>query len=326
MNEDKSRQRLGRGLAALIGTGGAPPARASNGFAPQETSGERKVAVGRLSPNPRNPRRHFDETDLADLSASIRIHGVVQPILVRAKEAAPGAFEIVAGERRWRAAQAAGLAEVPVVVREISDRESLEIAIIENVQRADLSAIEEAQAYQMLIEEHGYTQADLADVLGKSRSHVANTLRLLKLPEGVRGMLSRGELSPGHARTAVSAEDPDAFARMIIDRGLSVREAEDLARGPSQNLGPDVVAKPRSGPKPKPAPPVKSLAREKDADTRALERLLSETLGMRVEIRLPEDGGDLRIDYGNLEQLDEICRLLQAKQNARGPEPRIRTL
>jgi ParB/RepB/Spo0J family partition protein len=206
MTEDRSRQRLGRGLAALIGSGGAAPARTSSGFAPIEATGERKIAVALLSPNPRNPRRYFDETDLADLSASIRTHGVVQPILVRAKEAVPGEFEIVAGERRWRAAQKAGLSEVPVVVREISDRESLEIAIIENVQRADLSAIEEAQAYQMLIEEHGYTQADLADVLGKSRSHVANTLRLLKLPDGVRGMLARGELSPGHARTAVSAD------------------------------------------------------------------------------------------------------------------------
>ena len=329
MNEDRSRQRLGRGLAALIGTGGAAPARTSSGFAPIEATGERKVDVALLSPNPRNPRRYFDETDLADLSASIRTHGVVQPILVRAKETVAGEFEIVAGERRWRAAQKAGLREVPVVVREISDRESLEIAIIENVQRADLSAIEEAQAYQMLIEEHGYTQADLADVLGKSRSHVANTLRLLKLPDGVRGMLARGELSPGHARTAVSAEDPDAFARLIVDRGLSVREAEDLARGPAP-VGAEAPAKSKNAPRAKPVKPSRPTAPqplgEKDADTRALERLLSETLGMRVEIRLPEDGGDLRIDYGNLEQLDEICRLLQAKQNNRPPEPRIRTL
>jgi len=323
MNEDRSRQRLGRGLAALIGSGGASPARASNGFAPVEAAGERKVAVGQLSPNPRNPRRYFDETDLADLSASIGTHGVVQPILVRPREGVPGAYEIVAGERRWRAAQKAGLTEVPIVVREISDRESLEIAIIENVQRSDLSAIEEAQAYQMLIDEHGYTQADLADVLGKSRSHVANTLRLLKLPDGVRGMLARGELSPGHARTAVSAEDPDAFARLIVERGLSVREAEDMARGPAPQPEAEIAAKPRPSPRAKAAKP---MAREKDADTRALERLLSETLGMRVEIRLPEDGGDLRIDYGNLEQLDEICRLLQAKQNSRAPEPRIRTL
>ncbi|MBC8128789.1 MAG: ParB/RepB/Spo0J family partition protein, partial [Rhizobiaceae bacterium] len=209
MNEDKSRQRLGRGLASLIGAGVASPARGANGFAPMalEPSGERRLGLSRIAPNPRNPRRHFDESDLADLASSVKTHGVVQPILVRPKGTD---FEIVAGERRWRAAKAAGLTEVPVVVREISDRESLEIAIIENVQRSDLSAIEEAEAYQLLIEEHSYTQADLAEVLGKSRSHVANTLRLLKLPEAVRAMVATGELSPGHARTAVSAEDPAA--------------------------------------------------------------------------------------------------------------------
>ncbi|BDA86844.1 chromosome partitioning protein ParB [Aureimonas sp. SA4125] len=318
MNEDRSRQRLGRGLASLIGTGGAVQPRHSTAFAPQEEAGERRVPLARLSANPRNPRRHFGDAELAELTQSIRSHGMVQPILVRAL--GNDRYEIVAGERRWRAAAAAGLAEVPVVVREISDRESLEIAIIENVQRADLSALEEANAYQMLIDEHGYTQSDLGDVLGKSRSHVANTLRLLKLPDAVRGMLDRGELSAGHARTAVSAEDPEAFARQIVERGLSVREAEEMARGPVE--APARPAAPRSPRTVKaPAPPVPA-PREKDADTRALERLLSETLGMRVEIRLPEEGGDLRIDYGNLEQLDEICRLLQAKAK-RAAEPRV---
>ena len=344
MTEDRARQRLGRGLASLIGSGGAVQPRPSTAFAPQEEAGERRVPIARLTANPRNPRRHFDDAELRELTQSIRQHGMVQPILVR--PLGGERFEIVAGERRWRAAEAAGLADVPVVVREISDRESLEIAIIENVQRSDLSAVEEANAYQMLIDEHGYTQSDLADVLGKSRSHVANTLRLLKLPESVLGMLTRGELSPGHARTAVSAEDPEAFAREIVARGLSVREAEEMARGPVEAPArPALPRAPRSGSRAASRPAVAEPAaparqpepmarapearapevREKDADTRALERLLSETLGMRVEIRLPEDGGDLRIDYGNLEQLDEICRLLQAKAR-RDAEPRVHSL
>jgi ParB family chromosome partitioning protein len=330
-NEDRSRQRLGRGLASLIGSGGlGGPVRAMGapGVLSGDANGSRTIPVSRLTPNPRNPRRHFDEADLGDLTSSIRTHGVVQPILVRPKPGVPGSFEIVAGERRFRAGQMAGLSEMPVVVRDITDRESLEIAIIENVQRADLNALEEAKAYEMLIEEHGYTQADLADVLGKSRSHVANTLRLLKLPDAVRDMLARGELSPGHARTAVSAEDPEAFARRIVAGGLSVRQAEDLARGPV-GAGDRPAKRPR-GTKaaapagelvPSPAPDTK-----KDSDTAALERLLGEALGMRVEIRLPGQGGDIRIDYGTLEQLDDICRLLQARRLAGGSEPKVRSL
>ncbi|KQT52654.1 MULTISPECIES: ParB/RepB/Spo0J family partition protein [unclassified Aureimonas] len=326
-NDDKSRQRLGRGLASLIGSGGiGGPVRAmgaGGGFGAEMNAGQ-KVAIARLSPNPRNPRRNFDESELGDLTASIKTHGVVQPILVRPKPGVPGSFEIVAGERRFRAAQKAGLSEIPVVSRDITDRESLEIAIIENVQRADLNALEEAKAYEMLIEEHGYTQADLADVLGKSRSHVANTLRLLKLPEAVRDMLSRGDISPGHARTAVSADDPEGFARRIVEGGLSVRQAEELARGPAATTEPT----PRRVRGARAAPPTSapSPAKPKDSDTQALERLLSDALGMRVEIRLPGEGGDLRIDYGTLEQLDEICRLLQARQAGSVSEPKIRSL
>ncbi|KQT42912.1 chromosome partitioning protein ParB [Aureimonas sp. Leaf454] len=338
-NEDRSRQRLGRGLASLIGSGGiGGPVRAmgAGGQPNGEGSGSRKVAVSRLTPNPRNPRRNFDEAELGDLTNSIRTHGVVQPILVRPKPGVPGSFEIVAGERRFRAGQMAGLSEMPVVVRDITDRESLEIAIIENVQRADLNALEEAQAYEMLIEQHGYTQSDLADVLGKSRSHVANTLRLLKLPEAVRGMLSRGELSAGHARTAVSAEDPEAFARRIVDGGLSVRQAEDLARGPVE-AGTSPAKRPRGSKAgaragaeaPSPAPAVETGAKDeaptKDSDTAALERLLGDALGMSVEIRLPGEGGDIRIDYGTLEQLDEICRRLQTRRLEAGAEPKIRS-
>jgi ParB family chromosome partitioning protein len=328
-NEDRSRQRLGRGLASLIGSaaaGGPVRAMGAGGNLSGEGTGSRTIPVSRLTPNPRNPRRNFDEAELGDLTNSIRTHGVVQPILVRPKPGVPGSFEIVAGERRFRAGQMAGLSEMPVVVRDITDRESLEIAIIENVQRADLNALEEAKAYEMLIEEHGYTQADLADVLGKSRSHVANTLRLLKLPDAVRDMLSRGELSPGHARTAVSADDPEAFARQIVEGGLSVRQAEDLARGPA--VPGDKPAKRQRGTKGSSAKAAPSSASgdDKDSDTAALERLLGEALGMRVEIRLPGAGGDIRIDYGTLEQLDEICRLLQARRLAGAGEPKVRSL
>ncbi|WP_062115226.1 ParB/RepB/Spo0J family partition protein [Aureimonas sp. AU40] len=327
MSEDKGRQRLGRGLASLIGgsASSAVPSRAATPFplpgaARVEEPGERKIAVGELVANPRNPRRRFDETDLSELTASIRQHGVVQPILAR--KLASGRFEIVAGERRWRAAQEAGLSQVPVVVREISDRESLEIAIIENVQRADLDPIEEAMGYQMLIDEHGYTQADLADILGKSRSHVANTLRLLKLPDSVKDMVVKGELSAGAARTAVSQDDPEAFARQIVDGGLSVREAETLARG--EPLAPP--APPRGGaPKRRVSTPQPSLADVRDSDTQALEKLLSDTLGLPVSIELRAEGGTMRLDFRHLDQLDHLCRLLQTRVGSES-EPRVRSL
>ncbi|SKA35483.1 ParB/RepB/Spo0J family partition protein [Consotaella salsifontis] len=317
MNEDKSRQRLGRGLAALIGPSGAAP-RFEAAAAPAGGP-DRIVPLNSIHPNPRNPRRTFDPADLADLAASVKSHGIVQPILVRPADGQADRYEIVAGERRYRAARLAGLTEVPVLVRQFTDRQSLEIAIVENVQRADLNAIEEARGYQMLVNEHGYTQADLAEVLGKSRSHVANTLRLLKLPDDVQDMISRGELSAGHARTAVSMEDPAAFARMIVTDGLSVREAERAARNQSgggeeapapaksRRRAKDVDGAVRAAP-----PPAASPTPEKDADTAALERLLGETLGMEVAISIDGEGGDIRIAYRSLDELDEICRLLQA--------------
>ena len=314
MNEDRSRQRLGRGLASLIGAGAGAPARPVPGFEGAEGGGaapviapERTIPVDRISANPHNPRRTFDEDELRDLTTSIRNHGVVQPLLVRPKPNTPEHFEIVAGERRWRAARAAGLTEVPVVLREIGDRQSLEIAIIENVQRSDLNAIEEALGYEMLIDEHGYTQADLADILGKSRSHVANTLRLLKLPDDVRAMVASGQLSPGAARTVVTAENPGAVAREIVTRGLSVREAEELARGPAE-------------PEPAPAKRTRKAKTKaaKDADAVALERALSETLGMPVEIAVEGHRGAITIAYANLDQLDELCGLLQRKAVAEG--------
>lgn len=289
MNEDPSRRRLGRGLAALIGEIDRPPS-AGHESAVRE---DRRVPIEFISPNPRNPRRNFAEEELADLANSIREHGIVQPVVVRPAPV-EGRYEIIAGERRWRAAQRAGLTEVPVIVRDVDDRVALELAIIENVQRSDLNPIEEAIGYQQLMEEHNYTQADLGQVIGKSRSHVANTLRLLKLPQSVRDMIVNGELTAGHARTLVNAPDPEALAKKIIEEGLSVRQAEALAASPDA-----LEEKPR-------------VRREKDADTRALEKLLSDHIGLKVQINHKENGGgELRVGYKTLEQLDELCRLLQ---------------
>ncbi|MGB3418391.1 MAG: ParB/RepB/Spo0J family partition protein [Mesorhizobium sp.] len=290
MSEDQSRKRLGRGLAALIGEMDRPaqlerPAVAADG----------KVPIEFLSPNPRNPRRQFGDADLTDLAQSIREHGVVQPVVARPSPTEAGRYEIIAGERRWRAAQRAGLTEIPIILRDVSDRTALELAIIENVQRTDLNAVEEALGYQNLMDEHGYTQADLGQVIGKSRSHVANTLRLLRLPEVIRDMLVDGTLSAGHARTLVTAEDPAGLAKRIVDGGLSVRQAEALAQMPAGTVGTRQSAKPA----------------EKDADTLALEKLLSDAIGMSVSIAHKGGGGEVRVAYRTLEQLDDLCRRLK---------------
>lgn len=292
MSDDLSRKRLGRGLAALIGEMDKPASPAQVSASP-----DRKVPIEFISANPRNPRRHFAESELADLAASIREHGIVQPIVVRPAQG--GRYEIIAGERRWRAAQQAGLAQVPVILRDVDDRVALELAIIENVQRSDLNPLEEASGYQSLIDEHQYTQADLAQVIGKSRSHVANTLRLLKLPGDVRQMLINGELSAGHARTLVTADNPMALAQRIVSEGLSVRQAESLVQAPETKSAID--RRPKDGPK------------EKDADTTALEKLLSDATGLGVTINHRSGGGELRLAYASLEQLDDICRKLQTR-------------
>ena len=289
MNEDPSRKRLGRGLAALIGEIEKPQPAAT--AAASAIDGRAPIEM--VSPNPRNPRRHFGDAELTDLAQSIREHGVVQPVLVR-PAGEPGRFEIIAGERRWRAAQRAGLTEIPIILREVNDRTALELAIIENVQRADLNPVEEALGYQQLIDEHNYTQADLGQVIGKSRSHVANTLRLLKLPEVIRDMLVGGELSAGHARTLVTASDPAALARRIVEDGLSVRQAEALAQVPDAGERAPRAAKPA-----------------KDTDTVALEKLLCDVTGLKVAISHRERGGEVRISYRTLEQLDDLCRRLQ---------------
>lgn len=285
--------RLGRGLAALIGDmASLEAARVTD-----TGSAGKKLPVDFIIANRANPRRTFDADQLEELTNSIREKGVMSPLLVRPTDD-PNIFELIAGERRWRAAQKAGLHEVPVIVREVDDKEALELAIIENVQRADLNPLEEAMGYGQLIEQFDYTQQDLAQVIGKSRSHVANTLRLLKLPEDVRGMVSSGTLTAGHARTLITVEDPSGLARQIVDKGLSVREAEALSQqreAPARKISP--------------SEPVR------DADTVALERRLSDVLGLSVSLNHSDRGGRVEIRYKTLEQLDALCLKLTGQHN-----------
>jgi ParB family chromosome partitioning protein len=296
MNDDNSKRRLGRGLAALIGEMDQLPA--ADIGAPPALNPDRLVPIEFVGRNPRNPRRYFDESELQDLASSIRQHGIVQPVVVRTT--ADNRFEIIAGERRWRAAQLAGLIDIPVIIRDVDDRTALEIAIVENVQRSDLNPLEEAMGYELLIADHGYTQNDLGEIIGKSRSHVANSLRLLKLPEPVREMLASGTLSAGHARALIPTSDPLALAKAVVAKGMSVRDAERLAQN-------DIKAQndPNHGQTPR--------KDDKDADTLALERTLSDVLGLDVTVNHKGNGGQLRIAYKSLEQLEEICRLLERR-------------
>lgn len=287
----EERRRLGRGLAALLGDMAEPET-----LSEQARVGSKRVPIDLIHPNPRNPRRSFGEADLGDLAQSIREKGVVQPILVRPAAGRANHFEIIAGERRWRASQRAGQHEIPVIVQDVSDKEALELAIIENVQRSDLNPIEEAFGYEQLIAEFAYTQQDLGQVIGKSRSHVANTLRLLKLPESVKEHLREGRLTAGHARALVTAADPEGLAERIVADGLTVRDAEALAQVPA------------AGEAPKPA----KAKRAKDADTIELEKTLSDLLGMWVAIDHKADGtGKLEVKYRTLEQLDDLVRRLR---------------
>lgn len=293
MAEDVGRPRLGRGLAALIGDVApgsvSPPIDGSRG--------QRKIPVEFLRPNPKNPRRAFVEADLEDLANSIREKGILQPIIVRPIAGLTDAFEIIAGERRWRAAQRAGLHEAPVIVVEANDREAVEIAIIENVQRADLNPIEEAAGYDRLMTEFAYAQADLAKIIGKSRSHVANTLRLLKLPNAVRGYIENGQLSAGHARALLSMNDAERAARLAVEQGLSVRDLERLAQRDHADSEQGSKARAPRAPK--------------DPDTLALEKALEDVLGLVVKIEHGANGGEVRIRYKTLDQLDNLCRRLK---------------
>ena len=305
MTEQREPRRgLGRGLSALMADVETRPQNAvASPEAPRRT--DRFVPVERLIPNPDQPRRSFTEAQLAELAESIRTKGVIQPLIVRPR---PGSttdeFEIVAGERRWRAAQIAQLHEVPVLVREFTDTEVLEVAIIENIQRADLNAIEEAAGYRQLMTRFGHTQERLAEALGKSRSHIANLLRLLNLPEDVQAHVVSGALSAGHARALVASANPSELAADIVKRGLSVRETEKMTRAASQQANPDRPLRRRPG-----APSL-----EKDADTRALEGDLSATLGMRVSVdHVPgQEAGRMTIGYDTLEQLDALCMILSS--------------
>ncbi len=294
MSEDVSKRRLGRGLAALIGEMDQP---IPVGDTRPSVNPDRTLPIEFVSRSPKNPRRHFDEAELQDLAGSIRQHGIVQPVVVRTI-AGINRYEIIAGERRWRAAQLAGLVEIPVIIRDVDDRTALELAIVENVQRADLNPLEEALGYDQLIAEHGYTQNDLGEIIGKSRSHVANSLRLLKLPEPVRDMLAEGSLSAGHARALVSTPDPVSLAKVIAAKGMSVRDAEKLAQNHIRAQS---------------APPQTEAREQKDSDTIALERSLSDRLGLQVSINHKGGGGQLKINYASLDQLEDICRLLEAR-------------
>lgn len=293
-------RRLGRGLAALIGEMDRPVSTGIEAQASQtDVRADRTVAVGDIVASRNNPRRRFNEAELAELAGSLKEHGLVQPILVR--PISEGRYEIIAGERRWRAAQAARLDRVPVIVREVDDRQALELAIIENVQRSDLNPVEEALGYQLLMEEHDYRQADLGQVIGKSRSHVANTLRLLNLPADVREMVTDGRLSAGHARALVPLDNPRALADRIVREGLSVRQAERLA-----GLG-DAPTPAKDGAK----PPAGDIG-----DANNLAKRLSDLLGMKVDIRhKANDNGTLTIRYRGLEQLDELEERLSGKKS-----------
>lgn len=297
MAKDKERRGLGRGLSALMADV-APVEPDQNG--PAQVKPAQSISIDRIRPNPDQPRRVFQREALDELAASIQEKGIIQPLVLRVDPKDSGAYQIVAGERRWRAAQLAQLHDVPAVVREFNDLEVLEIAIIENIQRADLNAVEEAAGYRQLMDRFGHTQQKLAQALGKSRSHIANTLRLLSLPDSVQMLVAEGQLSAGHARALISAEDPASLAREIVDKGLSVRNTEALVKAGGSPTSPSL------------GKPVK------DADTRALEDDLKAALGMSVSIDHSADGegGKVTLRYRSLDQLDEVCRRLSQMEKS----------
>jgi ParB family chromosome partitioning protein len=299
---DNKKKGLGRGLSHLFGEAEAAygaPAEApapSQADGPPSTPGGRTLPVEFLRPGRFQPRRHFDEAALTELAQSIRQHGLLQPLLVRPIAGHPDHYEIIAGERRWRAAQKAELHEVPVIVQALTDSQALEIGLIENLQRQDLTALEEAEGYQRLIEEFGHKHGELGDIVGKSRSHIANMLRLLALPPKVKAMVQSGQLSAGHARALLTAAEPEALARTVVERGLSVRETERLASLTKSSA----PSKAKGG----------SGGGAKHADLLALERDLSERLGLRVGIEARGAGGAVTVEYRSIDQLDLILERL----------------
>ena len=293
MMEETKRKGLGRGLSALLEED------ADDYATIDRLRSSKEIPIELLRPNPYQPRQWFDDERLNDLVDSIREKGILQPILVRRAKDSPNAYEIIAGERRWRAAQLAQIHQIPVIIKELTDAEALEVAIIENIQRQDLTAIEEAEGLQRLLAEFGHTQEKLAEVVGKSRSHIANTLRLLQLPQPIRQMLQDGALTAGHARALITARDPIELAKRIVAQGLNVRQTEKLAQEESGE------------PRPKSKAAGRGAGAEKDADTLALEQEVSTKLGLKVSIQ--HGGGEsgvVQIAYATLEQLDEVCRRL----------------
>lgn len=294
MSNNRDRKRgLGRGLSALMADVNETETVAQKG----PSAADQLIPIEQISPNPDQPRKQFVQDDLDDLAASIKEKGVLQPLIVR--QTGEQKFEIVAGERRWRAAQMAQLHALPVIVREFSDIEVLEVAIIENIQRADLNAAEEAVGYRQLMDKFGHTQEKMAEALGKSRSHIANLLRLLNLPEPVLALLRNGQLSSGHARALIPAQDPEKLAQQVIKGGLSVRATETLVKNEQSG---STDKKQSAG----------TLSSEKDADTKALEGDLAANLGMKVSLshKPGQENGQLSIQYKSLDELDELCRLL----------------
>lgn len=291
MNEPEAKlgsRGLGRGLSALLGDVAVDKAQSQNGILVE-------TPIDLIIPNPNQPRRQFDKVELEALAETIRAHGVVQPIIVRAYSERPGYYSIIAGERRWRASQLAGLHQIPTVIREFDDLDTLKIAIVENLQRSNLNAIEEAMAFEQLLDRFGYNQQTIADAIGRSRAYVANTLRLLGLPKEVQEMVINGSLSAGHGRAVIGAEDPIKAANEILAKGLNVRDAEKLANNKKISTS--------------------NVSREtkSDSDTEALESDISNMLGLEVKIRHSEiRGGTLTVHYKTLEQLDEVCRRLSA--------------
>jgi ParB family transcriptional regulator, chromosome partitioning protein len=290
---EETRSRLGRGLASLIGDVGAESS-------VERPRGQRKLPTGALRPNARNPRRVFSNTELDELTASVRERGIIQPVVARPVRGVPEAYEIIAGERRWRAAQRAGLHEVPVVVIEASDEEALQLAIIENVQRTDLNPLEEAEGYRSLIRDFSHSQDDVAKIVGKSRSHVANALRLQTLPEKVKEHIQSGRLSAGHARALVGHHDAERLADEIVTRGLNVRQVEEIVRA-------------IAGRADKSPAKARKASAHKSADTLAMEKRLSDALGLVVSIDHRGEGGVVSIRYRNLDQLDDLAQRLGHK-------------
>lgn len=301
MAEEPRRRGLGRGLSALLGDPvvelpkPAPEPQTAQALADiGPAKGLRNLPVEQLKPGKSQPRRVFEQTAIDDLIESVREKGILQPLLVRPHPDDQDFYEIIAGERRWRAAQAVSLHEVPVIIRSLSDREALEVALIENLQRQDLTPLEEAEGYRRLMEDFSHTQEELAKTVGKSRSHVANTMRLLALPPAVKQLLDNGDLTAGHARALLTSHDPVGLAQQVLTKGLNVRQTEKLAQ-----KSPDKEKAKRD-----------AAAPDKDADLLALERDLSNLLGLKVSIESQGKGGEVTIHYASLEQLDEILHRL----------------